>query len=399
MVYESLKKLFYKNREQYEQIYQQRISCQDALFWLPLKIRDHGAFIVSSVDLLDLTAKIYNRNNKLTRIYNRLPPGIIDSYLKNSIFEEIMLTNSIEGIHSSRKELVLAMDNKKPEKILRFEGMIRKYYLLLNPEMLIPLAESKDIRTLYNEILLQEVEEATRPDGEIVRKGAASLENEFGKEIHTGTLPESALIQYMDTSLQWLNHDNSIPSIIKIAAFHYLFGYMHPFYDGNGRLSRFITSYLLKSSLNYLAPLRISYVIKNRKKEYYQAFQICNDAKSRGDLTPFVITFLSFIYEAIESLIAALLDREEKMVYYDNVMNAKLAGLSNIEKEALTILIRCNLFANMPLTIIELARNMDYSVQWVSDKIKPLIDKSLISVERDGHKYYYSANLDFIDNL
>ncbi len=30
--------------------------------------------------------------------------------------------------------------------------------------------------------------------------------------------------------------------LVSIAVFHYLFGYVHPFYDGNGRMARYLSS-------------------------------------------------------------------------------------------------------------------------------------------------------------
>ena len=65
-----------------------------------------------------------------------------------------------------------------------------------------------------------------------------------GKVIHSGIYPEEKLNEAMTAALDFLNDDN-IDILIRISAFHYLFGYIHPFYDGNGRTSRFISSHLL----------------------------------------------------------------------------------------------------------------------------------------------------------
>lgn len=36
-----------------------------------------------------------------------------------------------------------------------------------------------------------------------------------------------------------------IPLIIRTAILHFYTGYIHPFYDGNGRFDRFVSAYLL----------------------------------------------------------------------------------------------------------------------------------------------------------
>lgn len=90
----------------------------------------------------------------------------------------------------------------------------------------------------------------------------------------------------MEKALQFL-HTDSCDYLLRIAVFHYLFGYIHPFYDGNGRTSRFISSYLLSQKLNSSIGYRLSYTIKEHLPQYHEAFKICNHYNNKGDLTPF----------------------------------------------------------------------------------------------------------------
>ena len=85
-------------------------------------------------------------------------------------------------------------------------------------------------------------------------------------------IQKKKLIDFLNKSLDFLTNENNVGPLVKIAVFHYLFGYAHPFYNGNGRTSRFISSYLLCNILNQSIALRISYTIKNDKNKYYKAF-------------------------------------------------------------------------------------------------------------------------------
>ncbi len=52
--------------------------------------------------------------------------------------------------------------------------------------------------------------------------------------------------------------------------------------------------------------LRLAYAIKNDKSQYYKAFDLCNDVKNRGDVTPFILMFLEMLEHADASIFTRL---------------------------------------------------------------------------------------------
>ena len=101
-------------------------------------------------------------------------------------------------------------------------------------------------------------------------------------------MPESSIIQEIDQALMILNNDD-IQLPIRVAIFHYYFGYIHPFYDGNGRTNRFISTAYLAKHFHPLIALRLSAVIKNNKKQYYDAFKMTTAEINGGDITNFCL--------------------------------------------------------------------------------------------------------------
>ena len=102
----------------------------------------------------------------------------------------------------------------------------------------------------------------------------------------------------MDAALDVLN-DKTIPYLIRVAIFHYIsLATSILFYDGNGRMARFITSYLLALHLHPAIALQVSILIKKYRKRYYDLFSHTDADINRGDLTPFIIGTLKFIEQA-----------------------------------------------------------------------------------------------------
>ena len=63
---------------------------------------------------------------------------------------------------------------------------------------------------------------------------------------------------------EFLKYDEA-PEVFKIMASHFIFEYLHPFYDGNGRVGRYILAKLLSNNLDPFTALTFSYTVNNNK--------------------------------------------------------------------------------------------------------------------------------------
>lgn len=87
---------------------------------------------------------------------------------------------------------------------------------------------------------------------------------------------------------------------------HFLFEYVHPFYDGNGRTGRYLLALYLNHDLTMPTVLSLSRTIAENKNAYYKAFMEAEDKLNCGELTLFVNTILGFIQQAQDELIDEL---------------------------------------------------------------------------------------------
>lgn len=397
MEYELLSKIFYKKPTEYESIYDARFN-SEASIKLPIKIHENVGFIFNTNEITKLLVKIYKTINKINLLRTHLPNIAINSYIIKSLKDEIALTNEIEGVRSTRKEIEDAIDSIKNDKSARFKGLVDKYFKLISNEI-IPLNTCEDIRTIYDALVLPEIEKENLPDGILFRKEPVQVVSATQKEKHRGIMPESKIIESLDLCLDFLKSDD-IDSLIKISAFHYLFGYIHPFYDENGRTSRFISSYLIKNELDVLLALKLSYTVKNNINKYYKAFDVCNDRKNKGDITFFVVTFLELLSQASDDLYTKIADLNDQLNYYNNIINTLVNEKVLNDKQAKCIFILCqnrlfdDTYMNMN-TLTELLEKSDTTTRKI---LKSLESKNLLVKSRNKNQYLYSANLDSLSS-
>lgn len=108
------------------------------------------------------------------------------------------------------------------------------------------------------------------------------------------TEPGYATKDEMDNIIDWYNSNSDIHNLLKIASFVYEFLSIHPFQDGNGRLSRLLTTLLLiKTNYVWIQYVSFEHEIENRKKEYYNCLRNCQAQRPNEDISEWANFFLT----------------------------------------------------------------------------------------------------------
>ena len=399
MAYEDLRKLSFSHREQHKNIYLSRFA-SDSSIHLSISIHGHPAFFLITPDILHLVSSILRWDQNLNKLRQILPGNALNQYKNTCLINEIMLTNDIENVHSSRREIGdLLFDLSLNDKRKRFGGLVNKYKMLLNDDPR-ELSTCQDIRDIFDELVSSEIledEPANMPDGKYFRADSVTVYSKTQKPLHHGLQPESNIIETLEQSLQFLNND-SIEYLLRISVFHYLFGYIHPFYDGNGRVSRFISSYLLSGVLDPLVSFHLSLTIKNQLSAYYKAFEICNDPRNMGDLTPFIIMFLGIIRDSIKELYADLKAKIDEWMYYLNIAENTFNLAEKNIQILLSLLIQAALFSERGIPTSDLLDILDVSRTTLTTYFKS-IPRQLYKSKKLQNTKYYQADLKELEDF
>ena len=404
MAYQELKKLYYGDQETYRETYMQRFSSENTKR-LDFDVEKYQAFFVQCDDVIQLTYQILKLDKEICKLRGELPKVALKQYSKRCLIDEIVITNNIEGVHSSRKEIgaalsVLEEQSTNKGKKTVFLGLVNKYFKLLSHEK-VQLQTSQDIRDIYDEIVLDEViaeDKHNAPDGEIFRKDLTEVYSVTGKSVHKGKYPESEIITYMEKALRFLNNEEILP-LYRICLFHYMIEFIHPFYDGNGRLGRFVLSYCISENFERLLAYRISSTIKENIKKYYDAFTTCNDPRNLADLTPFLIMMLVMIKESMEDLIESLREKLFSLKRYRTVI-PKLDRADNEDIASLYyVLIQASLFSERGASTQELLSFFNTNYTTLGKRLAVVKEQNLLVMEKHENRKYYSIKLKELDDI
>ena len=404
MPYKELKMFYYGDQETYKSTYNQRFYSENTIR-LDFDVAGYQAFFVQCPDVINLSYKIMQLDKDISILRTQLPQIALKQYSRRCLIDEIVITNNIEGVYSSRKEIGAALSileeqsNKKGRKNV-FLGLVNKYLKLLSHEK-VPLQTCQDVRNIYDEIVLDEVvseDKHNAPDGQIFRKDITEIYSASGKSIHKGKYPESEIIKYMEKALSFLNDEEILP-LYRICLFHYMIEFIHPFYDGNGRLGRFILSYCIAEKFERLLAYRISETIKENIKQYYNAFTSCNNTRNLADLTPFLIMMLEMIKNSMEDLKTSLRDKLFSWNRYCTVIPKLDLGQNKDIALLYDVLIQASLFSEQGISTQEMLSFFKTNYVTIGKRLAVVKAQDLLIAEKHEKKKYYSIKLNKLDDI
>ena len=152
----------------------------------------------------------------------------------------------------------------------------------------------EDMRVAYDKVTAGEISPDKLSDGHLFRKEGVEITAGGVWVVHRGLEQESRIIEAVEKLIALVGDEN-IPALCSAVASHYLFEYIHPFCDGNGRTGRYLLSLLLGKILSAPTALSLSRTIAEHRGEYYRVFKTVEDRLNHAELTFFIYVLLDFV--------------------------------------------------------------------------------------------------------
>ncbi len=140
----------------------------------------------------------------------------------------------------------------------------------------------------------------------------------------------------MTDLINWSNKQfdlNEIHPLVTIGLFIYEFLSIHPFQDGNGRLSRLITNLLLlKHDYQFIQYVSFENLIEQKKKSYYEA--LMDGQKDRYKDNEQINSWIIFFLSSLETLVQRLEQKYDVFKSKGGYLNDRQKKIKEfIEKE------------------------------------------------------------------
>ncbi len=265
-------------------------------------------------------------------------------YLKElrriATIESIGSSTRIEGASMTDAEVKELLDNLKVTRLqTRDQQEVAGYYetleLIYNNYQHIQLTKNYILQ--LHQQLLKYCDKDQRHRGQyknFPNKVVANYPDGTQKVIFNTTEPhlvESEMTELIEWTNKQLN-ENELHPLMIIALFIYEFLSIHPFQDGNGRLSRLITTLLLlKHGYQFVIYMSFENIIEKKKKEYYSA--LVSGQLNRNSAKEKIEKWLLFLLSSMEILISRLEQKYDVLKSKGGYLNERQKTIIDFIKE------------------------------------------------------------------
>ena len=355
MEYKKLRILSYKREIDIEEEFKKRVSSYTTIrtgleiipFLNEQKVTDKKfeLFYLPLQRMSNKAERIKYNSDDLRTLSNGLPGVAETKIFLSTMINEIQSTNETEGVESTKREIGKAIinrnDKRNNKEKRRFEGIVNMY-LNLNEKNFEFIKEPKDFRNIYNALFEDESDIGDWPDGKLFRHDQVELKDNE-KITHRGLTTEEEIYSACDRLIAFMNNKD-IPYLEKCFISHYYFEYVHPFYDGNGRMGRFLISSYLARKLDPYTGLSVSNAVNNNKPKYYKAFEEVSHPRNMGEMTHFIDDMMDLIISGQEKSLVDLKEADIKMKFVSQYLK-ELSDVDEDQKKILFVLIQDYLFS------------------------------------------------------
>ena len=293
-----------------------------------------------SPEILNLIAEIDEFKGGW-KAFRNLAPDRLEALRQVATVESVASSTRIEGAKLTDREVESLLQNLEHQKFTtRDEQEVAGYaevmQLAFDSYSTIPLTENH-IKQLHALLLRHSDKDERHRGGYKTLSNSVAAFDQNGKEIGIifKTSTPFATPRQMQHLVEWANQalaDKLLHPLLVVAVFIVRFLAIHPFQDGNGRLSRILTTLLLlKTGYVYVPYSSMESVVEINKDGYYLALRRTQTTLQMDE--PEWEHWLLFFLRTLKKQKDNLLKKVEREHYFLQAMPQLAADILELAKE------------------------------------------------------------------
>jgi Fic family protein len=308
---------------------------------------------------------------------------------KQTMVESTGSSTRIEGSTLTNQEVETLLKNIKITQLkTREEQEVAGYYevltLVLDTFKDIPLSENY-IAQLHG-LLLRHSDKDQRHRGAykaLSNQVVAASPEGTQRIVFNTTLPHLTPAAMQDL-VNWTNEtfkEDKLHPLLTIAVFVYEFLSIHPFQDGNGRLSRLLTTLiLLKQGYDFILFTSFENLIEERKRDYYRVLMHGQQQRGQTEAGEIIDKWVVFFLDCLLTLTQRLTEKRQAYITLKDYLNER-------QKQVLAVLIK-----NSPAQISDISQLLpQISHATLKRDISILVERRLLTQVGKGRGVRYYA--------
>lgn len=235
-------------------------------------------------------------------VFGQLPslPHVEENLRREALLKSSLFSARIEG-----NPLTLAQVSLEPQTVSKQDlAKLEVFNLLKAYKYIYSNRAPKKVSIKFICELHKLVVKGISPDAGWFRKNPGAIFNQAGVAIYLAP-PQFQIPSLMEELIKECNN-HLYPTPINAAITHFSFEKIHPFFDGNGRVGRLLSAYILKrGGYSFKGLVSFEEFIDNNREIYYRTLVPSSDA------TDFVEFFLESLVSQTKSVLEKLKSRYE----------------------------------------------------------------------------------------
>ena len=301
--------------------------------------------------------------NLLQRAKKELQNVSHNSNYKENLIIDSYNSATIEGARTTVERVKKSLNNPKTKDDKMVANNVKVLHRIYSGMDI----NENHIRLIWEE-LVKGACENTGIIGSKYRSGIVYVSD--GTEVKYTPPSADEIPELMDKMFKYM--DSKEDSITRAIMSHLYFVIIHPFCDGNGRMARLITNYILfKTGYSNVKYISISNVIRQNIKEYYRT--ISKAEEDNCDASEFVNFMLKVIIKACDVA-------NKSSIEISDTAKAILRRMKNINSE---------------ITVSKASKIIGKTEGYTRTVLNDLCDKNIMTRRKIGNKFVYSKTVHF----